>query len=218
MTNSVHLFGFWRSLATYRVRIALALKGISYTEESVNLLKGEQFDGEVARLNPQFTLPVMLQRDTHLSQSLAIVEYIEDCYPTPALLPQNPLDKAKVRAFALISIADTHPLTVPRARKRLLEQFKASDDDVQAWARYWSELALNAMESRLQERSQSSRYCFSDKPGLADIALASQITGAGYFGLTHEEYPLISQIMSELNNMDEFVSTSPHVIKEQNIG
>lgn len=215
MKDSVHLFGFWRSLATYRVRIALALKGIPFSEDSVNLLQGEQFDGEVARFNPQFTLPVMLHRDTHLTQSLAILEYINDCHPTPALLPENPVEKAKIRSFALISIADTHPLTVPRIRKQLSEQFNASDDQIQAWARHWSKLAFQAMESRLAERTRISRYCFSEEPGLADIALASQVAGSGYFGLTTKHYPQISTVMSELNKLDEFVSTSPLVLKDQ---
>jgi len=154
MKDSVHLHGFWRSLGTYRIRIALALKGISYTEDSVNLLTGEQFKGDVARLNPQCVVPVMLHKDAVLTQSLAILEYIEECHPNSPLLPKNALERAKVRAFALISIADTHPLTVPRTRKQLAERFNASDDDIEAWAGHWSKLGLQAMETRLQERQR----------------------------------------------------------------
>lgn len=213
MKDSVHLLGFWRSLATYRVRIALALKGISYTEDSINLLAGEQFAGEVSRLNPQCSVPVMLHQGSTLTQSLAILEYIEECYPIPPLLPNNALDRARVRAFALISIADTHPLTVPRTRKQLAERFNASDDDIEAWAAHWSKLGLQAMESRLQERAGATKYCFSDEPGLADIGLASQVTGAEFFGVAVDNFPVIAAVMTQLYARDEFVLTAPQVIR-----
>jgi maleylpyruvate isomerase len=213
MKDTVHLYGFWRSLATYRVRIALALKGIDFDEDYVDLLAGEQFQGEVARLNPQNSVPVLTSQDASLTQSLAILEYIEECFPEPPLLPANPLDRARVRAFALITIADSHPLVVPRVRKHLQEQLNASDDDVEAWGGHWSKLGLQAMETRLQEREKHTTFCFSDEPGLADIGLASQVTGAGYFGITIDGLSAIEQVMTEISARDEFVATSPHVIK-----
>lgn len=215
MNTSVQLFGFWRSLGTYRIRIALALKGISYEESSINLLEGEQFSGEVARLNPQNTLPIMLFEDTSLTQSLAIIEYLEERFPTPPLLPEALMERARVRSFALITIADTHPLTVPRVRKRLASQFKASDADAEEWARHWSQLGLQAMEKRLCERHETTDFCFSDSPGLADIALASQVAGAGFFGLDIGQFPTIAGLMGRIDVCSEFSSTSPSAIKAQ---
>ena len=214
MKDSVHLFGFWRSLATYRVRIALAIKGIRYSEDSVNLLTGEQFKGEVARLNPQCSVPIMTHDDTALTQSLAILEYIEECYPTPPLLPDNALDRARVRSFALITIADTHPLVVPRVRNELGNRFNASEKDIEAWGAYWSKLGLQAMETRLQERAHTTDFCYSDAPGLADIGLASQVAGAGYFDVSTDSFSAISNVMRHINTRDEFVSTSPQAIRE----
>jgi len=218
MSESFHLHGFWRSLGTYRVRIALALKGLNYTEDSINLLEGEQFKAKISGLNPQCTLPIMLHEHSSLTQSLAIIEYIDECFPTPPLLPANPLDKAWVRSFALITIADAHPLTVPRARKQLARQFNANDDDIELWAQHWSRLALDAMESRLSERVESTAFCYSNEPGLADIGLASQVAGAGFFNVSLDNYPSIQKTMKNINERDEFVLTSPQAIKAKHKG
>lgn len=214
MKDSIHLFGFWRSLATYRVRIALKLKGIDFREDSVNLLAGEQFKGDVARLNPQCSVPVMTHDDTILTQSLAILEYIDECYPTPPLLPDNALDRARVRSFALITIADTHPLVVPRVRNELSSRFNASDEAIEAWGAYWSKLGLQAMETRLQERTHTTNFCYSDEPGLADIGLASQVAGAGYFDVSTDSFTAVSNVMKNISARDEFVSTSPQAIRD----
>jgi len=197
MSDSIRLHGFWRSLGTYRVRI------------------GEQFQTEISSLNPQCTLPIMLHREHVFSQSLAIIEYIEECFPTPSLLPSSPLERAIVRSFAMITIADAHPLTVPRVRKKLAQQFNASNDDIELWARHWSKLALDAMESRLVEGYRSNQFCFSEKPGLADIALASQVAGARFFNLSIDSYPCIRDVMRNINECDEFVVTAPEAIKAQ---
>jgi len=215
MNESFHLHGFWRSLGTYRVRIALALKGIEFIEDSVNLLEGEQFQTKISELNPQCTLPIMLHDQTAFTQSLAIIEYIDECFPTPPLLPANAVDRARVRSFALITIADAHPLTVPRARKQLALQFNANDNDIELWAQHWSRLALDAMESRLSDRIESTDFCYSNEPGLADIGLASQVAGAGFFGVALDNYPIILKTMQNINKRDEFVLTSPQAIKDK---
>jgi len=216
MKSSVQLFGFWRSLATYRIRIALALKGVGYDETSINLFEGEQFQGEVARLNPQNGLPIMLHEDATFTQSLAILEYLEECFPSPPLLPTDPIERAKVRSFALMTIADTHPLTVPRVRKRLSTQFNASEEDATQWAKHWSYLGMQAMEKRLSERQQTTAFCFSELPGLADIALASQVAGAGFFGVDMDEFPTVVDTMVRISALEEFSATAPLVIKEKN--
>ncbi len=213
MSDSINLHGFWRSLGTYRVRIALALKGLNYSENSVNVLKGEQFQDAISRLNPQCALPVMIHNDSTFTQSLAIIEYIEECFPTPPLLPANAFEKALVRSFALITVADAHPLTVPRVRKQLAHQFNASNDDIEQWARHWSRLALEAMETRLSENDKSKIFCFSNEPSIADIGLASQVAGARFFNLPIDSYPTICEKMNRINQCDEFVATAPEAIK-----
>jgi len=219
MSDSIQLHGFWRSLGTYRVRIALALKGLRYSENSVNVLEGEQFQETISSLNPQCALPVMLHNESIFTQSLAIIEYIEECFPTPPLLPSNALERASVRSFSLITIADAHPLTVPRVRKQLAQRFSASNEDIEQWAQHWSQLALKAMETRLCSVKSSAKisndFCFSNEPGLADIGLASQVAGARFFNLPIDNYPNICEKMSHINNRDEFVATAPEAIKAQ---
>jgi len=215
MSGSIQLHGFWRSLGTYRVRIALALKGLNYSENSVNVLEGEQYQEAISSINPQCALPVMLHNENTFTQSLAIIEYIEECFPTPPLLPTNAVERAGVRSFALITIADAHPLTVPRVRKQLAQRFSASDEAIEKWARHWSQLALEAMESRLSGARNSSDFCFSNEPGLADIGLASQVAGARFFNLPIDNYPIICKKMSQINKRDEFVATAPEAIKAQ---
>lgn len=215
MSVPIQLHGFWRSLGTYRVRIALALKNIDYSENSVNVLDGEQFRDTISNLNPQCALPIMLHNESTFTQSMAIIEYIDECFPTPPLLPANALDRSVVRSFALITIADAHPLTVPRVRKQLAQRFGANNDDIEQWAQHWSQLALEAMEARLHKSDSSNDFCFSNQPGLADIGLASQVAGAHFFNLSIDNYPRICEKMRQINKRDEFVTTAPEAIKLQ---
>lgn len=206
------LFGFWRSLATYRVRIALSLKGLPWQEDLVDLLEGEQFAGEVAKYNPHHAVPILIVDSNVFTQSLAILEYLEERYPEPALLPLGAVARAHIRAFALISISDSHPLTVPRARKRLTEQFGASDDDIAAWAKNWQTLALEAMERQLESRAMGSSFCFGETPGLADIALASHIAGAANFGTPIDRFPIAADINRRCHELAAFSETAPLAI------
>ena len=137
--TTIKLYGYWRSAATYRVRIALALKGLAWTETAVDVAAGEQFTREFAARNPQHAVPVLLDGGTPLTQSLAIIEYLEERYPEPPLLPKALPERAAVRAFALISIADAHPLQVPRVRRYLMRELAASEAATRAWARHWFE-------------------------------------------------------------------------------
>ncbi len=177
----LELYGYWRSQAAYRVRIAMSLKGLEWREHLVDLLKGEQFAGAVAEHNPHHAVPVLIDGSASgrpgagpdapriLTQSLAIIDYLDDLHPNPPLLPVDAYERAKVRAFSLIAIADSHPLVVPRVRKRLAEQLKASPADVTAWNNHWQTLASAAMEKTLAERTRQTPFCFGDEPGLADM-------------------------------------------------
>ena len=209
------LYGYWRSQAAYRVRIALSLKGRDWNEELVDLLKGEQFAGPVAQHNPHHTVPVLIEGTRVLTQSLAIIEYLEEIYPDPPLLPRDPFMRARIRAFSLIAVADCHSLVVPRARKRLTEQFKASPADVTSWINYWQILALAAMERSLAEREVQSPFCFGDTPGLADICLAAQVAGCQNSDTPVDGFERIMAINGRCQELEAFSATHPFVIRDR---
>jgi maleylacetoacetate isomerase len=214
-TEPLQLFGFWRSLATYRVRIALRLKGLHWMEETIDLLKGEQYEGSFAARNPQQRLPVLLLDDARsLAQSLAILEYLDEVHPQPALWPENRYQRALARQFALISIADSHPLIVPRVRRYLAETCGADEAAIDAWGRHWMDQGLRAMEALLArpERSQGP-FCYGDTPGIADIALASHCAGAGYFDCPLNPYAGVQAILERCMALPAFSETHPLVIK-----
>jgi maleylpyruvate isomerase len=214
-SEPLQLFGFWRSLATYRVRIGLRLKGFDWTEEMVDLLKGEQYDASFGAHNPQQRLPVLLLDEGRaLAQSLAILEYLEEVRPEPALWPENCYRRARARQFALISIADCHPLIVPRVRGYLAETFGADDAAIEAWGRHWMDQGLRAMQALLArpERPQGA-FCYGNTPGIADIALASHCAGAGYFNCPLDPYADVQAILERCMALPAFSETHPLVIK-----
>ena len=211
----LQLFGFWRSLATYRVRIGLRLKGIAWAEEIVDLLKGEQYRDAFAARNPQQRLPVLVLDDGRmLAQSLAILEYLDEAQPEPPLWPEDRYQRALARQFALISIADSHPLIVPRIRHHLARTFGADETAIEAWGRHWMDQGLGAMEALLAkpERSQGA-FCYGDPPGIADIALASHCAGAGYFDCPLDPYPEVRAILERCMALPAFSETHPLVVK-----
>jgi maleylpyruvate isomerase len=214
-SEALQLFGFWRSLATYRVRIGLRLKGIDWTEEIVDLLKGQQYEESFAARNPQQRLPVLMLDDARaLAQSLAILEYLDEVHPEPALWPENRDQRALARQFALISIADCHPLIVPRVRRYLAETFGADEAAIEAWGRHWMDQGLGAMEALLArpERPQGA-FCYGDTPGIADIALASHCAGAGYFNCPLDPYAGVQAILERCMALPAFSETHPLVLK-----
>jgi len=209
------LYGYWRSQAAYRVRIALALKGKEWKEELVDLLKGEQFAGPVAQHNPHHTVPVLIDGPLVLTQSLAIIEYLNEVYPDPPLLPSDPVTRAKIRAFSLIAVADCHSLVVPRARKRLVDQFKATPSDVSNWINYWQTLALQAMERALTERKVQTPFCFGDTPGLADICLAGHIAGCQNSETPADGFQRVMAINQRCQELPAFRDNHPWVIRDK---
>ena len=211
----VQMFGFWRSLATYRVRIALRLKGIAWEEEVVDLLKGEQYQQSFAARNPQQRLPVLVLDDGRmLAQSLAILEYLEERQPEPSLWPQDRYERARARQFALISIADSHPLIVPRIRHHLAATFGADEAAIEAWGRHWMDQGLHAMEALLASPERGGhRFCYGEAPGIADIALASHCAGAGYFNCPVDPYPGVQANLERCMALPAFSETHPLAVK-----
>jgi maleylpyruvate isomerase len=174
------LHGFFRSSATYRVRIALGLKGLSFDYLSYNLRDKEQCAPEYLALNPQGLVPTLILGDQPLTQSLAICEYLDEVHPAPALLPADPLDRAKVRAAAYVIACDVHPVQNLKILNRL-RGLGLDEDAVEQWARTTIEEGLAAFEVLLP--ADGGTYCFGDAPGLADICLIPQLANARRFGV-----------------------------------
>ena len=206
------LYGFWRSLATYRVKVALGLKGMSVDEVSIDLLKGHQHDPQYKAVNPQAVVPALVLDGggPPLFQSMAIMEYLEETHPQPPLLPKDPKGRARVRGLALIAAADGHPLVVPRIRAYMEKELKLDEPTRNKWLAHWTLKALEAMEAHLAAEKETGRFCHGDSPTLADICLAGQVVGAvGYFKCDVSGVPTCMRIYEECMKIDAFSKAHP---------
>ena len=204
------LFSFWRSLATYRVRIALNLKGITPDEViDVNLMKGAQRDAAYRTVNPMMALPALVDGDgPALFESLAIIEYLDETHPNPPLLPRDPRGRARVRGLAQIVACDSHPLIVPRVREYLEHELKIEEPARMAWCRHWHIQALAVLENHLSG-PETGRFCHGDQVTIADICLASQAAGAQFFGVDLAQFPSVIRIVNACQLIDAFVRAHP---------
>jgi len=204
------LFSFWRSLATYRVRIALNLKGLKPDEViQINLIKGEQREQAYRAINPMMAIPALVDGDgPALFESLAIIEYLDETHPNPPLLPRDPRGRARVRGLAQIVACDSHPLIVPRVREYLEHEFKLDEPARMRWCQYWHTAALTALEAHLQDKA-TGRYCHGDAITLADICLASQAAGAKFFSVDTSPFPTFTRIANSLSTIDAFALAHP---------
>jgi len=201
------LYSFWRSLATYRVRIALNLKGVEVPETMIDLDRGDQHEAEFRRVNPMGAVPaLMLDDGTVLTQSLSILEWIEETYPAPALLPPGATDRARIRALCAITAADTHPLVVPRVQTYLGQAFQADEATKQAWAGHWFQKGLEAYEALLPG---TGPFCFGGTPTTADCCLASHIAGAQRFKVDMAPYATVRRIHDACMALAEFATAHP---------
>jgi len=204
------LYGHWRSLAAMRVRIALALKGIAYEEVSIDILGGGQFTPEFLAVNPQAAVPVLETGDgPPLFQSMAILEWLEETQPAPALLPADPRGRARVRALALIAAADSHPLLVPRVRARLGAQFGADEAAIVDWSMHFMGLGLTAAEGHLARDAVPGAWCHGDAPTLADIALYSLRAGHQQRGGTLDGLPNLARVFARCEADPRFAAAHP---------
>jgi maleylacetoacetate isomerase len=205
------LFSFWRSLATYRVRIALNLKGIAPDEViEVNLMKGHQRDPKFRAVNPMMAIPALIDGEgPALFESLAIIEYLDEVHPQPPLLPADPKARARVRGLAQIVAADSHPLIVPRVREYLAAEFKVDEAGIQKWAQHWHNAALAGLEEHLATESATGAYCHGEQITVADICLASQVAGANFFKVDLGPYPTVARIAATCARNDAFARAHP---------
>jgi maleylacetoacetate isomerase len=204
------LYGFWRSLATCRVRIALALKNLSAEEVSIDLMKGAQHGEFYGSVNPQAVVPALVIDDgPPLFQSLAILEYLDETHPEPPLLPLDARSRARVRGLAQIIAADTHPLIVPRVRDYLENVFQIDEAGRNRWIEHWTMKGLQDFEAHLHRESEDGRFCHGDYPTIADICLASQVFGAQLFKFDTSRVPRVMEIFGECMTLPEFERAQP---------
>src|SRR5947209_6339036 len=199
--GDVKLYTYYRSQASFRVRIALNLKGLAREDVYLHLEKGDQFAAEYKALNPQMVVPTLIDGDVKLFQSLAILEYLDEKYPEPPLLPADPAARAWVRGFALINIADSHPLIVPRIRHYLLDELKLNEVQLLGWIRHWMGAGLAAMEALLADHREA--------PTTADIGLVTQVTPAKTFGADLAPYPRVMRIYDNVMAIPAFADAHP---------
>jgi maleylacetoacetate isomerase len=207
---AMKLYGFWRSLATYRVRTALAIKGIQAEPVSINLLEGKQHSAEYKALNPQSVVPALLvDGGPPLFQSMAILEYLEETHPNPPLLPRDPRGRARVRGLAQIVVSDGHPLVVPRIRGYLEKEMRQDEPARNKWLAHWTQKALEALEAHLALEKETGRFSHGDEVTIADICLASQVFGAKFFNVATSGVPTVMRIFGECVKIDAFDRSQP---------
>jgi maleylacetoacetate isomerase len=205
------LYTYYRSQASFRVRIALNLKGIAREDVFLHLEKGDQFAADYQRLNPQMVVPTLIDGDAKLFQSLAILEYLDEKYPEPPLLPPpgELAARAWARGFALINIADSHPLIIPRIRHYFDDVLKAGEAAKLAWIGHWLAAGLAAMEALLAEHEASGDFCHGAAPTLADIGLVTQVTPARTFGSDLAPYPRVMRVYGTCMKIPAFADAAP---------
>lgn len=203
------IYTYWRSQAAFRVRIAMNLKGLKSEDVFINLDRGEQYKPEYKATNPQAVVPTLFDGDAKLFQSVAILEYLEEKYPKPPILPTDPVARAWVRGFALINVADSHPLIVPRIRNYLTDVLKVDEAARTAWIQHWLGLGLDAMEQLLAEKKPAGKFCHGDTPTVADICLVTQVTPAQLFKCPLEPYKRVMRIYDSCMSIPAFAEAHP---------
>lgn len=203
------LYSHYRSSASYRVRIALGLKGIAYETVAVPLGKGAQNAPAYRALNPQGLVPTLVDGDAVLVQSLAIIEYLEETRPAPALLPKRPAERARVRALAEIVACDIHPLNNLRVRGPALTELGVDDAQRQAWIEKWIRLGFEAFEAMIASDSRTGQFCHGDTPSLADICLVPQVFNAHVSNVDLTPYPTLRRIVEACAAVPAFAAAAP---------
>ncbi|MEY8878550.1 MAG: maleylacetoacetate isomerase [Leptothrix sp. (in: b-proteobacteria)] len=214
-TARFELFSFWRTSATYRVRVAFNLKGQSATEHNINLDAAEQRSEAFLKINPMGAIPALVdhrpgQSPAPLTQSLAILEFLEESFPTPALLPADAHGRARVRSLAAMLAADTHPLITPRVKKYLTSAGGFDDAAWRAWQIHWFSTGLQALEQRLASEPDTGVFCHGDAPTIADICLASLVAVMRVFRIEVPGIPTVMRVMAACEQLEAFTRADPH--------
>jgi len=203
-------YSFWRSLASFRVRIALHLKNVTHEVVLVDIDKQQHHDADYARINPQMALPSLVLDDgTVLTQSLAILEYLEETYLMPKLLPDDASGRARVRALAAMVASDMHPLIVPRVQRYLTEDLKLAPEQKTVWLRHWAGESLRSLEARLGRDSETGHFAHGDSPTFADICMVGLVTFAAAQDIDLAPYPTTKRIFETAMALPAFAQAHP---------
>jgi maleylpyruvate isomerase len=205
---SIQIYGFWRSIASFRVRVALRLKGLAFEEIPVDILSGEQFKPGYEAVNAERVVPTFIHDGYSIFQSLAIIEYLDDIEPEPRLMPADARERAYARSLALMTIADAHPLVVPRVRNHLAKTFGADAKAIEEWGKHWTTEGLATYE-RLLARRAPAPFALGAEPGLADIAIAGQVVGAHFLKLELDAFPVVAGLADRLFKIPAFATSHP---------
>ncbi|KVQ15507.1 maleylacetoacetate isomerase [Burkholderia ubonensis] len=205
------LYSYFRSSASYRVRIALHLKQLPFDYVPVHLLRdgGQQLKDEYRALSPDSLVPTLVDGDAALQQSLAIVEYLDETHPEPPLLPKAPLDRAYVRSIALQIACEIHPLNNLRVLKYLKHMLQVPEEAKNDWYRHWIEAGFATLEARLANDPRTGKLCFGDTPTLADICVVPQVFNANRFAIDTSRFPTIQRIYDQAMTLDAFKAAAP---------
>jgi len=204
------LYDYFRSSAAYRVRIALNLKGVAPERASVHLRRGAQRADDYLAMNPQGLVPALVtDAGDVLTQSLAIIEWLEETCPQPALLPGDPAGRARVRSLALAIACDIHPLNNLRVLNYLTGTLGATDAQRDGWCRYWCDVGLEALETRLVREPSTGKFCHGSTPTIADVCLVPQLANARRVDLDLAPYPTLLAIETACNALPAFAAAAP---------
>lgn len=208
------LYDYYRSSSSYRVRIALNLKQINYNAIPIHLVNhgGEQHHDSYLKINPQGLVPTLDENGHIITQSLAIIEYLDELNPSPPLLPVNPLARAEVRSLALLIACDVHPLNNLRVLNQIRQQLNASEAQVNDWYHHWLKLGFDAFEEKLKRLPRKSNVCYGHEITLADICLIPQVYNAKRYGFSLQHYPLIEEINDYCLTLDAFREALPEQV------
>lgn len=205
---AIQMYGFWRSLASFRVRVALKLKGLSFEEIPIDILSGKQFEPTYEAVNAERVVPTFIHDGHSVFQSLAIIEYIEDIAPEPSLIPSDPKERAYARSLALVAAADAHPLMTPRVRNHLAKAFDADAHAVEQWGRHWTIEGLGTYERLLMRRAPAP-FALGLEPGLADICIAGHVVGAQYVKVDLAAFPVVKRLAERCFALPPFAMSHP---------
>jgi len=205
------LYNFFRSSASYRVRIALNLKGVQYEYVPIHLRRGggEQYTPAYKALNPQGIIPTLEDGGRVLTQSLTIIEYLEERYPAPPLLPRDPADRATVRSMALAVACEIHPVQNLRVLNYLKDVLHHTEEELNAWSRHWITQGLTALEQMVRAAPNRGAFCFGNMPSLADLCLVPQLVNARRFGCDLSACPALVQIDATCCALPAFAQAAP---------
>ena len=203
------LYNYFRSSAAYRVRIAVNLKGLEPENVFVHLVKNEQRAPDYLKVNPLGLVPALVDGDETITQSLAIIEYLDEKYPSPPLLPSTPEDRARVRSIALLIACDIHPIDNLRVLRYLVGVLKVSEEQKNQWYAHWVDEGLKALEARLATDLKTGRFCHGETPTLADVCLVPQLANARRANIDLSAYPTLLRIDAACNALKPFADAAP---------